>query len=83
MLYSKELKKALESQDAVVRAAALEAEAAAKERLFALEQGVPEAALDANISYDDAYKAAAKVAAKGVASSPAGDPFDAPDPDVP
>ena len=58
-LDSKELKKALESQDAVVRAAALEAQAAAKERLFALQQGVPEAALEANISYDDAYKAAA------------------------
>ena len=31
----------------------------------------------------DAYKAAAKAAAKGAASTPAGDPFDAPDPDVP
>jgi hypothetical protein len=58
-LDSKELKKALESQDAVVRAAALSAQQAAKERLFALEQGVPDAAVTNQVSYDDAYKAAA------------------------
>ncbi len=57
-LGSKELKAALESDDAVVRAYAEKAQAAAKERLFALEQGVPDAALESKITYDDAYKAA-------------------------
>lgn len=61
-LNSKELKAALKSTDAIVKARALAAEAAAKERLFALENDVPTAALDANLSYDDAYKAAADAA---------------------
>jgi 2C-methyl-D-erythritol 2,4-cyclodiphosphate synthase len=57
-LDSKELKNALNSQDAVVKAAAQSAKQAAEERLYALNNGVPEAAIANQISYDDAYKAA-------------------------
>jgi len=54
-LDSKELRKALKSQDAIVRAAALSAEQTAKERLFALKNSVPDLAVDAQVSYEDAY----------------------------
>jgi hypothetical protein len=82
-LNSKELQAALKSTDAIVRARALAAQSAAKERLFALEKGVPDAAVDANINYDDAYKAAAEaeiaalVAAQTEAQDIAGAQFEA------
>lgn len=59
-LDSKKLKEALKSQDAAVRAAAMEAEQKAKERLFALENNVADLALESGMTYDQAYGEAAK-----------------------